>query len=135
MLPTTTQAKHVAASLTEACTPIGVTPSMLPVSQLDYGSAAVLDEFYSADVVICDITDPRIQSSIFYQLGVRESLGSKEAILVFEDHDDDATQRLRLVTHYTTVPYKVCFVIQQLRSLTHSLPIDRLWTTAALLQI
>ena len=57
--------------------------------QFEFGGAEALDLFYNADVAVTDLTSRKIdRNSMFYQLGVRDSMGQdnkkSECILTFQ---------------------------------------------------
>ena len=65
----------------------------IPFERLDFGATDVLDKFYSANVVVVDVTERSYQATMFYQLGLRESFDMKHNVLTCVDQQSAFTGR------------------------------------------
>lgn len=81
--------------------------------ELDSGVPSILDLFYSADAAIVDISVRCQQCSLVYHLGVRESFGMKNNILLFNEPDIGSASDLR-VTIPQLLASQVCFLTYKL---------------------
>ena len=50
--------------------------------KLDYGTAEVIDRFYNADLAFIDLSVETQQYAMAYHIGVRESLGKSDSIIL-----------------------------------------------------
>ena len=64
--------------------------------KLDFGETTILETFYNADVAIVDLSIQVQQSALFCHLGVRESFGMTENILIYYDKDPNVTLLLKV---------------------------------------
>lgn len=59
----------------------------IPFQQLDFGDLKALDKFYSAPVVVVDVTERQYEACLFYQIGLRESFGMKHNVMMCMEQD------------------------------------------------
>ncbi len=59
----------------------------IPIEKLDFGDLKALDKFYSAPVVVVDVSERRYEASLYYQIGLRESFGMKHNVVTCLDAD------------------------------------------------
>ena len=58
---------------------------MITFEKLDFGETEFLEKFYNADIAIVDLSIQVQQSSLLYHVGVRESMGMPETLILFHD--------------------------------------------------
>ena len=76
--------------LVTVCKTIDVQLDQLPFQRLDFGEISALDQFYTSDVAIVDATLVKEQPTLFYHLGIRESFGMKDNVVIV--HDEEAAR-------------------------------------------
>ena len=59
----------------------------IPFEKLDFGDLNALEKFYSAPVVVVDVTEVQYEACLFYQIGLRESFGMKHNVVMCVDKE------------------------------------------------
>lgn len=59
----------------------------IPFEQLDFGDLKALDKFYSAPVVVVDVTERQYEACLYYQIGLRLSFGMKHNVVLCVDQE------------------------------------------------
>ena len=68
-------------ALQDACNQLEIVHHKVNFDKLDFGETSAIDTFYSADVVVADVTEISRRNSLFYHLAIRESLDCKNNIV------------------------------------------------------
>ncbi len=82
--------------LVTVCKTIEAQLDQLSFQRLDFGELEALDQFYSSDVAIVDATLTKEQPTLFYHLGIRESFGMKDNIVMIHDEEDARTSSVQV---------------------------------------
>ncbi|XP_074596558.1 apoptotic signal-regulating kinase 1 isoform X2 [Brevipalpus obovatus] len=106
---TTSQLSHRKAALEEvqkACESLGASCNQISFQKLDFSEIKEVEQFHGADVVIVDLSLQEQQSSLLYQLGVRESFGMKHNIIIYNDYSQSSAKlALQLRTSCANYPF------------------------------
>ncbi|KAL1413956.1 hypothetical protein MTO96_007892 [Rhipicephalus appendiculatus] len=102
------QRKAAYEEIKKAANCVGLTLHELPFKKLDFGEGSVLDRFYYADVALIDVSVQDQQNPLFYHLGVRENLGMKQNVILYNDHAPGEAYKMKIAcANYPLITYKV----------------------------
>ena len=88
VFPDTKEGRKARAALENAVRELKrVTIEEIPFDKLDFGDLSVLEKFYSAPVVVVDVTERQYEACLFYQLGLRENFGMKHNVVTCVDQE------------------------------------------------
>ncbi|XP_077488637.1 apoptotic signal-regulating kinase 1 isoform X14 [Amblyomma americanum] len=102
------QRKAAFEEIKKASNCVGATLHELPFKKLDFGETKVLDLFYNADVALVDVSIQDQRNPLFYHLGVRESFGMKQNMILYNDHSPGEAYSIKIAcSSYPLTTYKV----------------------------
>lgn len=98
--------KSALDEVNKACIGVNANMQVLQFEKIDFGETTPLETFYNADVAIVDLSIREQQRALLYHLGIRESFGMKENIVLFNDTHRESTLRVKLACgNYNFLPY------------------------------
>lgn len=102
------QRKIAYEEIQEACDAANASLHLILFQKLDFGEMSAVEKFHGADVAIIDLSIQEQQNSLLYLLGVRESFGMKQNILLFNEYSTEGALQLRLsCSNYSLISYRV----------------------------
>ncbi|XP_070567571.1 mitogen-activated protein kinase kinase kinase 5-like isoform X2 [Ptychodera flava] len=109
--PNSATSQNVFRELSDACSKTAgkFTLERIAFEHLDFGETTVLDMFYLADVAFVDMSVFSHQSPLFYHLGVRESFGRKDNVVLYHHMDAEMMLSLKkscISSGYDFIPYQ-----------------------------
>ncbi len=87
IFPDSKQGTAAFKALEKAVSSSNSTIERIPFEKLDYGETESLDKFYSAPVVVVDVTERNYEACLYYQVGLRESYGMKHNVVLCADQE------------------------------------------------
>lgn len=88
VFPDTKEGRKASAALEKAARELKhVVLEQIPFDKLDFGDLKMLEKFYSAPVVVVDVTERQYEACLFYQLGLRENFGMKHNVVTCVDQE------------------------------------------------
>ena len=91
--------------LVAVCKTVEAVHEQISFHRLDFGELSALDLFYSADIVVVDASQVKEQATLFYHLGIRESFGMKDNLVVVYDEDDSKTASVQVIGIFMPIFY------------------------------
>eukprot|EP00112_Aurelia_sp_Birch-Aquarium-sp1_P005488 Seg1622.17 transcript_id=Seg1622.17/GoldUCD/mRNA.D3Y31 product="Mitogen-activated protein kinase kinase kinase 15" protein_id=Seg1622.17/GoldUCD/D3Y31 len=116
VFPRSEAAFKAVLDLVSVCKAIEAQLEQISFQRLDFGELCALDQFYTADIVIVDASQVKEQPTLFYHLGIRESFGMKDNVVIVHDDDETKTSSIQISSsNYHFLAYIVnkqgrCFV-------------------------
>jgi len=87
IFPDSKQGSAAFRALEKAVSSTSSSIERIPFEKLDYGETESLDKFYSAPVVVVDVTERNYEACLYYQIGLRESYGMKHNVVLCADQE------------------------------------------------
>ncbi|XP_057306025.1 mitogen-activated protein kinase kinase kinase 15-like isoform X2 [Hydractinia symbiolongicarpus] len=96
VFPEQESSQHALQDLHNVCKSLDTELTEIKFENLDFGEYNVLDTFYNADVCVVDVSVFAESASLFYHMGVRESTGMKDNMVIVVDESHEKTNSLKL---------------------------------------
>ena len=71
--------------------------TLIPFKKLDFGETEIFDKVYNADVAVVDMSFQDQQLSLFYHVGMRDSMGKPKTIILINDTDPELTLSVKVL--------------------------------------
>lgn len=97
VFPRSEAAFKAVLDLVSVCKAIEAQLEQISFQRLDFGELCALDQFYTADIVIVDASQVKEQPTLFYHLGIRESFGMKDNVVIVHDDDETKTSSIQVL--------------------------------------
>lgn len=80
----------------------------IPFQQLDFGDLKALEKFYSAPVVVVDVTERQYEACLYYQIGLRESFGMKHNVVMCVDDESNYSAAGKKISDQSALGVSEC---------------------------